>query len=95
MHYIIGTKISTGRDQRDPRRRNRTPKEFQTDKIYELFHIKKERDSDKMRYVFVSTDREDAVGLTFDTITEADKFIARQRREDLPNYEEVYSRNTS
>ena len=92
MHYIIGTKISTRRNPRAPRRLS---SEFKPDMVYELFHIKKERDSDKMRYVFLSADQSDAVGLTFDTITEADKFIANCLNEQLPDYEDIYARNST
>ena len=48
-----------------------------------------------MRYVWLSTDNEDAVGILFDTISEADKFISNILQENIPNYEEVYARNTS
>jgi len=95
MHYIIGTRISTHRDPRNPRGTTRLPEDFKPNLTYELFHIKKERNSDKMRYVFLSTCQTEAVGLTFDTISDADKFISGILNEQLPNYEEIYANNST
>lgn len=99
MHYIIGTEVYiTNNQKRDPRDpstyRRKTDSNFKPNVRYSLYHIRKDKD-DKMRYVFISNDQSDVVGLKFDTITEADKFIAALKNEQLPNYTEVYSRNTS
>jgi len=99
MHYIIGTEIHiTNNQQRDPRDpntyRRKSDSKFKPNIRYSLYHIRKD-DEDKMRYVFISNDQTDVVGLKFDTITEADKYIAALKSEQLPNYSEVYSRNTS
>lgn len=99
MHYIVGTEIIVGKQKPNPRdpssyRRNRNTGDFKPGVLYSLYHIRKDKE-DKMRYVFLSNDQTDVVGLVFDTITEADKYIARLKNEQLPDYSEIYSRNTS
>jgi hypothetical protein len=98
MHYIIGTQIRLSSSPRGNTRtgykRKVTSDKFKTDVTYTLYHIRQD-DEGKIRYVFVSNDQQDVVGLVFDSPSLADKEIARLRGEDLPNYEEVYSRNTS
>tara|TARA_A100001011_G_C14185901_1_gene789020 strand:+ start:682 stop:981 length:300 start_codon:yes stop_codon:yes gene_type:complete len=99
MHYIIGTEIHIQNRPVDPR----DPKTYRTRKVtgdfkpgvrYNLYHIRKDKEN-KMRYVFISNDQSDVVGLVFDTITEADRYISSIKNEQLPNYHEIYSRNTS
>ena len=102
MHYIIGTKISIGRrptpDPRNPQSyRNRNlykTGEFKPGKTYVLYHIVKDKD-DMMRYVFISNNNDDVVGMIFNSIAEADATIAGIKNENLPDYNEIYSRNTS
>ena len=48
-----------------------------------------------MRYVFISNSQDDVVGLVFESISDADKAIAKLKQETLPDYNEIYSRNTS
>ena len=99
MHYIVGTEVMVSEQKvnpRDPRTyKTRQPvSKFKPGVRYSLYHIRKDKE-DKMRYVFISNDQSDVVGLIFDTITEADKYIAGIKRETLPDYSEIYSRNTS
>ena len=99
MHYIIGTKILISSRPSRPRPGERptrrvTSTDFKPDIVYELYHIAKDKEN-KMRYVFVSSDQQDVVGLIFDTITDADAAISHLRQESLPDYEGFYSRNTS
>lgn len=99
MHYIIGTQIRLGSSSNrpDPRKgytRKITSDDFKPGVTYTLYHIRQD-DEGKVRYVFVSNDQQDVVGLIFDSPSLADKEIARLRGDTLPNYEDVYSRNTS
>lgn len=99
MHYIIGTEVyitnSAKKDPRDPGTyRRRSTGDFKPNVRYSLYHIRKD-DEGKMRYVFISNDQTEVVGLKFDTISQADKYIASLKNEELPNYTEIYSRNTS
>lgn len=101
MHYIVGTEVlvSSAKPKLNPRdpnsyRNRRTTNDFKQGMLYSLYHIRKD-DEGKMRYVFVSNDQTDVVGLKFETISEADKYIAGVKGESLPNYSEIYSRNTS
>lgn len=99
MHYIIGTQIRVGggNTRVDPRaqyKRKITSDKFKPGVTYTLYHIRQD-DEGKVRYVFVSNDQQDVVGMIFDSPSAADKEIARLRGEDLPNYEDIYSRNTN
>ena len=99
MHYIIGTTISVNTSKVNPRdpktyRTRKPPSDFKPGLEYSLYHIRKD-DEGKMRYVFISNDQTDVVGLKFDTITEADKHIALIKGDQIPNYSEIYSRNTT
>ena len=101
MHYIIGTRVlvqPAGQvNPRDPNSyKTRRPKtyEFKPGVPYTLYHITKDKEG-KMRYVFISNDNSDVVGLVFDTISEADKAIAQLKQEQLPDYDEIYARNTT
>ena len=99
MHYIVGTEVLVTEQKvnpRDPRtyKTRRTASDFKPGMLYSLYHIRKDKD-DKMRYVFLSNDQTDVVGLIFNTISEADKYIAAVKRENLPDYNDIYSRNTS
>lgn len=101
MHYIVGTQIRI--QQKAPIRpgdpgsyktRRVQSDDFKPGVVYSLYHITKDREG-KMRYVFISNDNSDVVGLIFDTITEADKAIAALKQEQLPDYNEIYARNTT
>lgn len=97
MHYIIGTQLrvstrsSTGESASV---RLVTEGTFKPGIVYNLYHIAKDRD-EKIRYIFISDDQTDVVAYAFDTITTADKYISRLRGESLPDYEQIYSRNTT
>ena len=62
--------------------------------MYTLYHITRDREG-KMRYVFISIAQDDVVGLVFDSVKEADSAISALKNEQLPDYDEVYARNTS
>ena len=101
MHYIIGTQVLVKAPQQarpgDPNSyKTRRPQstDFKPGLTYSLYHIATDRDG-KMRYVFISTDNSDVVGLIFDSISDADKAISALKQEQLPDYEEIYSRNST
>jgi hypothetical protein len=99
MHYILGTKILISSKPSRPRPGERparrvTSTDFKPDLVYELYHIVKDKEG-KMRYVFISSDHQDVVGLIFDTIGEADIAISQLRQESLPDYEGFHSKNNS
>lgn len=101
MHYIIGTQIhiqqpraSRPGDPNSYKTRRIQTTEFKPGLTYSLYHITKDREG-KMRYVFISDDSSDVVGLVFDSISEADRTISKIKQEQLPDYEEVYSRNST
>lgn len=102
MHYIIGTQLmiptraqTRPGPQANPRAARR-PKstDFKPGVAYTLYHITKDKEG-KMRYVFISNQQDDVVGLVFDSIKEADRAISVLKQEHLPDYDEVYARNTS
>lgn len=101
MHYIIGTQILIQSpkpirpgDPTSYKTRRAQNTDFKPGVPYSLYHITKDREG-KMRYVFISNDNSDVVGLVFDSIAEADKAISNLKREQLPDYEEIYSRNST
>ena len=100
MHYIIGTQIripgknETRVDSRRGYTRKIASDKFKPGVVYTLYHIRKD-DEGKIRYVFISNDQQDVVGLKFDSPGLADKEIARLRGEDLPDYEDFYSKNNT
>lgn len=95
MHYIIGTQIRIQPiGQLPPGSRRLKTTEFKPGVPYTLYHITKDREG-KMRYVFISNSQDDVVGLVFESISDADKAIAKLKQETLPDYNEIYSRNTS
>mgnify|MGYP001242273550 CR=1 FL=1 len=97
MHYIIGTRILFTRTKIRPgltssgMKTVKKPLEFDYDTMYSLYNIKKV--DDKFVYSFQS-DNQDIVTIEFDTISDADKYIARLKDQVLPDYNAVYSRNT-
>lgn len=101
MHYIIGTSVYIQpRGQSQPRSPGAKPtrrvksSDFKPGVMYTLYHITRDREG-KMRYVFISNTQDDVVGLVFDSVKEADNAISALKNEQLPDYDEVYARNTS
>lgn len=98
MHYIIGsTKLVFSKRSVRPgasssTKMNSKPPEFEYNKIYTLYNIKKL--ADEWCYIF-----KDQLGKTvekrFESATQADHWIATQRGERLPDYSEFYIKNNS
>ena len=97
MHYIIGTRILFTKTKLRPGMTShgmktvKKPPEFDYDTMYSLYNIKKV--DDKFIYSFQSDNR-GVVAIEFDTISDADRYIARLKDQTLPDYNAVYSRNT-
>jgi len=101
MHYIIGTQVLI-QDSRVKFKPGATSgsrvrpviSDFKPGVRYTLYHIRKDED-DKIRYVFISDDQTDVVGLKFDSPSDADKMISSIKGDTLPDYKDIYSRNSS
>lgn len=82
MHYIIGTSFSI---KTDPQRGFRSlENQFHTNILYKLGNIALQNNN-TLTYRFDGSDSSQVV-LNFDTSRDADMFIAKQRREVLPDY---------
>lgn len=84
MHYIIGTYFVT------PQRLglSENEKKLAPGTQYNLIHIQKSKN--KAIYSLLDTKRT-KIELTFDSCRDADKFIARMRKENIPDYDAIYS----
>jgi hypothetical protein len=85
MHYITGTTFSVKRHS------NIWDKEF---KLNELYRIQRILSLEKgIKYVFGS--RSGTVEIVFESTLQADYFIASHRRENVPDYNAIYQKNTA
>ena len=66
---------------------------FEHNKVYTLYNIKKI--DDKCIYSFTGPTRGETVTKEFDSLTQGDIWISSVRREQLPDYTSVYSRNSA
>lgn len=69
------------------------PSEFEYNKIYTLYNINKNAD-DKWCYTFKTSGAPDAV-MCFDSMTQADTWIASCLGEKIPDYDAVHRRKTT
>lgn len=98
MHYIIGTTKLAFKKQpvrvgaTSATRVNTKPPEFEYNKTYTLYNIRKV--DDQWCYVFRDQTGKKVERL-FDTATQADQWIAGLRGDKLPDYNEFYSKNNS
>ena len=98
MHYIIGTRILFTRSKIQPGISSsgikllKKPPEFEYDTTYSLYNIKKS--DDKFIYSFQSNIGE-IVQIEFNSISAGDQYIAKLKREIIPDYDSFHSRNTS
>ena len=107
MHYVIGTeivvekrhnkvKIKPGMSSSQLRQNLKRSKyenvqsEFEPGRVYTLSRIYKAGDGIVYRF----TDGLDRTEVMFDTTQDADEFISELRKENVPDYEEVYRRMT-
>ena len=98
MHYIVGTKFSTHSKSGGGMRSSsafttpsRNLRYFQKGMIYELYNIKKiEKDGNTVYDYYFVSDTKDEVHMLFNSLSDADHFIAELRSEELPNYEELH-----
>ena len=98
MHYIIGTVIRVSNRARTSgpksitahqvKRTNKTP--FDSDKVYTLYNIAKSGDG--IKYTFTVNTGEQ-LNLSFNTTVEADKCIANALGEQLPEYENFWTKS--
>lgn len=84
MHYILGTSFIT------PQRLgvNAAEKQLKPNTAYQLIYIQK-KDPETAIYTFMSNSRE-RIEITFSSCREADKMIARFKKENIPDYEAQY-----
>jgi len=85
MHYIIGTAFVVNRHA------NNWDSKFKLNTSYSLINISNVKEG--VKYLFAS--RNDRVEMVFESCRQADGFIASHKREQLPNYESIYQRNTA
>ena len=100
MHYIIGTQLLFRKTQARPGMtsesvKNTKPHEFEYNKVYTLYNIKPNVGSEKTSYTYTFSSGRAHVQKQFDTLAEADSWLAQCRNESIPNYSDFYSRNTS
>jgi hypothetical protein len=85
MHYIVGTYFSTpirlGTSENDRKLAPNTQ--------YSLIYILKEKEGEAI-YTLLGSDRK-KIDLKFSSCREADKFIARFKRENIPDYDAIYT----
>lgn len=97
MHYIVGTQIIfkkvpprpgiSSRDIHIPK----PPSGFLYNVIYTLRNIA----MNNSRYIYTfRTPTTGDIAIEFDSIKRGDEFISNTRQELLPDYNEMYSRNT-
>ena len=98
MHYIVGTQIifekmviKPGATSASMKSQHKPP-EFSYNVLYTLNGIRKI--DDDIVYTF-SDENGNIVKKSFDSIASADACISTARREQIPDYSEVYARNTS
>ena len=97
MHYIIGTQIHFVKSRPQPGMTSQTrqankPVEFDYGKIYTLYNISRRDDS----FVYMFRDSHGSVvEKKFDSLGQADKWLASVKKETLPDYTGFYSRNNS
>lgn len=85
MHYIIGTSFTVSRHS------NGWDSKFKLNTPYNLFSISNVPEG--LKYLFAS--RHDRVEMIFESGRQADGFIASHKKEQIPDYESVYQRNTA
>lgn len=85
MHYIIGTNFFVTKQT------NNWDSKFKLKESYSILSISPVDSG--LRYIFGG--RSGNVEIVFESGRQADAFIAAHRREQLPNYEAIYQRNTS
>ena len=85
MHYILGTSFIT------PARlgTGATERQFTPNTAYQLIYIQK-KDEKGVVYTFFTGKRE-RVEVVFTSCREADKLIARFKKENIPDYEAQYT----
>jgi hypothetical protein len=85
MHYIVGTYFLTptrlGTSEND--------RKLSPNTQYSLIYIQKEKEGGAI-YTLLGSDRK-KIDLKFSTCREADKFIARFKRENIPDYDATYT----
>ena len=95
MHYIPGTRLipsgNTGRQHNTISQFKSAKKKvgpFLVGKEYELWCIRK-TPQETYKYTFKDLSSSNREEMIFDTMIQADEFIARVRGEDLPNYNNI------
>jgi hypothetical protein len=87
MHYIIGTRLKVIPAQRvDPKNFFRGEKNFKSGATYSLINIK--RTESGVTYNFACREGP-VVEMQFESCRQGDKFIAKHRQEELPDYDNI------
>ena len=87
MHYIIGTSLKVIPAQRvDPKNFFRGERNFKPGITYSLINIK--RGENGVTYNFACYDGS-LVEMQFESCRQGDKFIAKHRQEELPDYDKI------
>jgi len=85
MHYITGTTFTVTRHA------NIWDSKFKLNTPYSLINVTSNQTG--VKYLFAS--RVDKVEMIFESCRQADSFIASHKREQIPDYDSVYQRNTA
>lgn len=96
MHYIIGAEFSIPakvHGKTDPRslELNRLCSLFKAPGHYIVYYISKVRGKNKVQYTF-QHEHGELIRMEFNTATEADQMISKAKGENLPDYEDYYSK---
>ena len=97
MHYIIGTQLVFTRPKITPGLTSRTkllrkPDAFQYDTVYTLYTIRPKPGE----VVYVFRDQQNNITQkSFESVSQADTWIAGCKNETMPDYANFYQNNTS
>lgn len=86
MHYIVGTHFTIDLPKHQMGARRSTSNTLPAGNTYQLIYIAKKENGLEYHFVDVSRNRHT---VHFNTARDADAFIARHRREVLPDYNAV------
>lgn len=91
MHYIIGTHFTIEPPKFRMGVRKETSGGLPAGDSYQLVHIEKTETG--LNYHVISSKREKHI-LAFKTARDADAFIAKHKRENIPDYENISMQDT-
>ncbi len=97
MHYIVGTKLKFNKPRpvigmTSASRLSSKPAEFEYDKVYTLYTIRPSQG--QVTYVF-KDQQNNTIQKNFESLSQADRWIADHKNETMPDYENFYRGNTT